>query len=1138
MERLEERVVLSTLHWSGADASASNNNWSDKKNWQETQAPASGDTLIFPSGPTGLALTSNDDLSGKTFADLTIAGGGYTITGSTGVTLTVTGAIDASQASGSSTINPPVTLTASPGTITVDNTTAGLVMGGAVTAANGLAKQGPGVLDLKGTNAITGTTTVTMGALLVDGKVGAVAVDSGATIGGSGTVGSITATAGTVSPGDSSTLTGILTDTGPMTLTGSSNFDVTINGTTVRSQYDQVSAGGAVDLTGATLNVAVPSFVPTVGQQFTILHNTSGSPVTGTFTGLAEGATLTAAGYDFSITYKGTTSNPNDVILTAVSPPTVTWTGADASASTPNDNWSDDNNWASPTGSTTPHHPVAGDTVIFPSTVNGTPVTGKALTSNNDIPNTIFNSIQVQASGYVIQGVGVGLAGSIDASQATGTSTIFLPITFNQGVGTVTVVNSGATLLLTDTVAAPSGLTKAGSGTLGLEADNGSLAAVVNAGTLEVDGTAGDISVNAGATLSGTGGKVAEIATTHATLSPGVSSTTGILTDSGNLVMDASSTFAATLNQPATGTPQAGTDYDQLIAGGSSSTVNLAGSTLSITAASSITSGEQFTILHNTSGSPVVGTFAGLAEGAQLTVSTNKQFSISYKGGTNHQDVVLTSLIATTTTVGSIPTGLVSGQSVTLTATVAHTTGTGTLTGTVDFKSGTTDLGTATLSGGKATLTTTQLTAGTNSITATYSGDTAFGSSTSPAVTAVVGQASSTTTVSASPNPSVNGQPVTLTALVSAVAPGTGTPTGSVTFFNGSTNLGTANLAVGVATLVTTALPPGTNAITAKYTGGTNFTASTSTPFNIVVNQGNAAVSLTASDTNPFALVPITLTVIVSATTGAGTPTGTVTFQTAGGTTLGTATLSSGTATLTTGTIPLGAQSITAVYSGNSTFTTATSRPLAVTIGHPNDLYVNQIYQDIFGIPADLGATYWIALLNGGYSPKVVARDILKSAGARVAAVESVFQSLLGRPATSKELKRALASGATSTTPVYIQVFGSEEYYLTRGHGTNEGFLAALATDWFGAPFSASVQARLLRQLDRGVSRTKIARDVITGPSGVSAQVNTIFEAVLERPATTKDQKQFGPLVRQGNLVEVYSTLFASKEFKALIKAQ
>ena len=48
-----------------------------------------------------------------------------------------------------------------------------------------------------------------------------------------------------------------------------------------------------------------------------------------------------------------------------------------------------------------------------------------------------------------------------------------------------------------------------------------------------------------------------------------------------------------------------------------------------------------------------------------------------------------------------------------------------------------------------------------------------------------------------SPNPSVFGQAVTLTATVSAVVPASGTPTGSVTFLDGSITLGTATLSTG-----------------------------------------------------------------------------------------------------------------------------------------------------------------------------------------------------------------------------------------------------------------------------------------------------------------------------------------------------
>ena len=210
-----------------------------------------------------------------------------------------------------------------------------------------------------------------------------------------------------------------------------------------------------------------------------------------------------------------------------------------------------------------------------------------------------------------------------------------------------------------------------------------------------------------------------------------------------------------------------------------------------------------------------------------------------------------------------------------------------------------------------------------------------------------------------------------------------------------------------------------------------------------------------------------------------------------------------------------------------------TSPPLRVVVGSPTDLFVNQVYQDVLGVPAVYSATYWTALINGGYPPKTVATRILHSGQANIVAVQRVYESLLGRAATPKEIKRGLASGSLPTRAVSIDVFGSKEFYVTRGKGTTDGFLNALATDWFGVPFPPSTQARLARQISHGVSRHQIARQVLTGASGVRAQVNSIIEAVLERPATAKDDKQFAPLVSQGNLVPVYATLFASKEFKA-----
>ncbi|MGA7499406.1 MAG: Ig-like domain-containing protein, partial [Isosphaeraceae bacterium] len=143
---------------------------------------------------------------------------------------------------------------------------------------------------------------------------------------------------------------------------------------------------------------------------------------------------------------------------------------------------------------------------------------------------------------------------------------------------------------------------------------------------------------------------------------------------------------------------------------------------------------------------------------------------------------------STTTTLASSANPSASGQSVTFTATVAAVSpGSGTPTGTVNFLDGTTQIGTGTLSStGAATFSTTTLTTGTHSITAVYEGDTNFTTSTSSVLSQVVLLAS-TTTLTASPTSSVFGQPVTFTATVAAVTSGSGTPTGTVNFLNGTT---------------------------------------------------------------------------------------------------------------------------------------------------------------------------------------------------------------------------------------------------------------------------------------------------------------------------------------------------------------
>src|SRR5262249_8795776 len=152
------------------------------------------------------------------------------------------------------------------------------------------------------------------------------------------------------------------------------------------------------------------------------------------------------------------------------------------------------------------------------------------------------------------------------------------------------------------------------------------------------------------------------------------------------------------------------------------------------------------------------------------------------------------------------------GQSVTFTATV--TGGGPTPTGTVTFLDGAATLGTGALNASaQATFSTSSLVGGNHSITAVYSGDINYAGSTSAVLVQTVNPGSSTTSLSSSLNPASTGVAITFSATVSPVAPAFGTPSGTVTFLDGTTTLGTGTLSGGKATFTTSSLTSGSHTI-------------------------------------------------------------------------------------------------------------------------------------------------------------------------------------------------------------------------------------------------------------------------------------------------------------------------------------
>jgi hypothetical protein len=732
---------------------------------------------------------------------------------------------------------------------------------------------------------------------------------------------------------------------------------------------------------------------------------------------------------------------------------------------------------------------VFGQSVTFTATItadapgSGTPTGTVTFEDGSTILGTgtlnvsgiaSFTTSSLSVGGHSITAIYGGDVDFISSTSSAVNQTVDQDATTSALVSSANPSDFGQSVTFTATVSADAPGAGIPTGTVTFE--DGST--ILGTGTLNVSGvatfTTSSLSVGGHSITADYGGDVDFDSSASLSLSQVVdenASTSAIVSSTNPSVWGQPVTFAATVTvqAPGSGTPTGSVTFED----GSTilGTATLNGSGIATFSTSSLSVGSH----------SITAVYGGDTDFdfAPSTSSTLSQ--------TVNQD-------ATTSAVVSSANPSVFGQLATFTATIsADSPGFGTPTGSVTFSDGSTTLGTATLDGsGIATFSTSSLSVGSHSITAVYGGDTDFTSSTSSAVNQTVDQDVTTTSIASSANPSVFGQSVTLTATITANSPGSGIPTGTVTFADGSTILGTATLdGSGIATYSTSSLSVGSHSITAVYGGDTDFTSSTSSTLSQTVNQ-DATASVVVSSANPSSLTQsITFTVTVTANApGSGIPSGSVTFYD-GSTILGDGSLDdSGVATLSTSDLAMGDHSITAVYNGSPQYLVSTSLAWTQTVNAP--------------VATKLTISDQPVTLNAGATGGTLVVDITNNSGTIDPAFSSaVAISILSGPAGAKlggTLTAMASNGVASFSDLRITQEGTYVLEISASGFTAEtapitinagppsqlGVVAKPGASWQFGPISPAVVVGVTDQFGNLVTagNPNVTAAIAFGPMG------------------------------------------------------
>ena len=212
--------------------------------------------------------------------------------------------------------------------------------------------------------------------------------------------------------------------------------------------------------------------------------------------------------------------------------------------------------------------------------------------------------------------------------------------------------------------------------------------------------------------------------------------------------------------------------------------------------------------------------------------------------------------------------------------------------------------------------------------------------------------------------------------------------------------------------------------------------------------------------------------------------------------------------------------------------------------GAPNERYVFALYEDLLQRAPDQGGmTYWSGLLGRGMPRGQLVSSLESSPEYQNIVVNGFYRAYLGRSASTAEIASGLKVFASAQptglpTPqdqMRAQILGSNEYFQSRGNGSNGGFLTAIYHDLFGRAVDSAGSMVFGAALSSGASRTQIALSILTSREAEQALVKSYYSLFLQRPGDSGGVNFFTAQLLQGIREEaVVAALTASIEFFAL----